>query len=93
MEIRQNVTRVPKQSIMLLAATLFVLALGLLGWRALAIGAVTPTVVDRPTAATNVQTPDAKERNAQILFDRIKNEFPALTGSGAPINDDTTHGH
>ena len=80
MEIRQNVTRVPKQATTLLVAILAALALGVLGWRLLAIGPVPHTTTVYPLAATtNFQDPDAQDRNAQILLNRIK--------------EDTTHGH
>ena len=80
MEIRQNVTRVQKQPAMLLLAVLFALALALLGWRLLVIGAVPPTNTNYgPTVTTNSQAPDAQDRNARIRIDQIK--------------EDATHGH
>ena len=80
MEIRQTVTRVPNQQTVLLAAILFVLALGLVGWRVLALNAVPNVGANHGAAAmTSSQAPDAQERNAQLRIAQIK--------------EDATHGH
>ena len=81
MEIRQNAPSVPTRPIVLVMATLSVLALALTSWYALASS--TPHHSGGSSAITTTVGPDASDRNLQILQARGELQSKA----------ETTHGH
>jgi heme A synthase len=79
-EIRQTAQSVPTRPIVLLMAILSVVALALTGWYVLTSGS--PSHGRVPTVSTGL-SPDAYDRNQQILHDRGVLQSQA----------ETTHGH